>query len=43
MLNEKFTWSIDLSKNFRMWVQSDGYDDPKQVEAITIIRIFDDH
>lgn len=43
MTNEQYVWSIDLNKNYRMWVQSEGYDDPKQVETITIIRIFDDH
>ncbi len=43
MTNEKYIWSIDLSKNYRMWVQSDGYDNPKEVEIVTIVKIFDDH
>ena len=43
MTNEKYIWSIDLSKNYRMWVQSDEYDDPKEVEIVTIVKIFDDH
>ena len=43
MTNEKFTWSIDLSKNYRMWIRSDGYSDPNEVEIITIVKIFDDH
>ena len=43
MTNEKFVWSIDLSKNYRMWIQSEGEDDPKLVTAVTIIKIFDDH
>ena len=43
MTNEKFTWSIDLSKNYRLWVQSDGADDPINVTIVTLIKIFDDH
>lgn len=43
MTNEKYIWSIDLSKNYRMWVQSDGYDNPKEVVIVTIVKIFDDH
>ena len=43
MTNEKYMWSIDLSKNYRMWVQSDGCDDPKEVVIVTIVKIFDDH
>ncbi len=43
MTNEPYTWSIDLNANYRMWVKSDGIDDPKLVDAVTILKIFDDH
>ena len=43
MTSEFCTWSIDLSKNYRMWVQSDGEEDPKLVTEVTIVKIFDDH
>lgn len=43
MTNVDYTWSIDLSKNYRMWVRSDGIDDPKLVTIVTIEKIFDDH
>ena len=43
MTGELYTWSIDLSKNYRMWVQSDGEEDPQLVTKITIVKIFDDH
>ena len=43
MTNVDYTWSIDLSKNYRMWVKSDGIDDPKLVTIVTIEKIFDDH
>lgn len=43
MTNEFCAWSIDLSKNYRMWVQSNGEEDPKLVKEVTIQRIFDDH
>ena len=43
MTNVDYTWSIDLSKNYRMWVKSDGIDDPRLVTIITIEKIFDDH
>ena len=43
MTNIPFTWSIDLSANWRMWIKSDGLDDPKLVTTITIMCILDDH
>ncbi len=43
MTNVDYTWSIDLSKNYRMWVRSDGIDDPRYVTSIEIVSIFDDH
>lgn len=43
MTNEKFTWSVDLSVNYRMWIKSNGIDDPKLVTSITILDILDDH
>lgn len=43
MTNEQYTWSIDLSRNFRMWVQSDEEEDPRLVTKVTVVRIFDDH
>lgn len=44
MTNEKYTWSIDVSINYRMWVQSDEKEnDPTKVFSITILGIFDDH
>ena len=43
MTNADYTWSIDLNKNYRMWIKSDGIDDPKLVTTITIEKIFDDH
>lgn len=43
MTNENCMWSIDLNRNYRMWVQSEGYNDPKDVEIVTIVKIFDDH
>lgn len=43
MVNEKHVWSIDLSKNYRMWIQSGGEEDPRFVTEVTILKIFDDH
>ena len=43
MTNVPYTWSIDLSKNYRMWVQSEGEDDPRLVTIIEIVEILDDH
>ena len=43
MTNVDYTWSIDLSKNYRMWVKSDGIDDPRLVTSVEIVKIFDDH
>lgn len=43
MTNVDYTWSIDLNKNYRMWIKSKGIDDPKLVTSVTIEKIFDDH
>lgn len=43
MTNEPYTWSIDLSQNYRIWIRSDGFDDPIEVTSVTIIDILDDH
>lgn len=43
MTNVDYTWSIDLSRNYRMWVRSDGEDDPKAVTKVTVVSILDDH
>lgn len=43
MTNAKYTWSIDLSKNYRMWLKSDGIDNPKLVTTVEIKEILDYH
>lgn len=43
MTNVPYTWSIDLSKNYRMWVRSEGEDDPRFVTIVEIVEILDDH
>ena len=43
MTGAPHTWSIDLSANYRMWVQSAGEEDPRLVKEVTIVQIFDDH
>ena len=43
MTNVPYTWSIDLNKNYRMWVRSEGENDPKFVTVVEIVEILDDH
>lgn len=43
LTGELYTWSIDLSRNYRMWVQSDGEEDPQLVTKVTITNILDNH
>lgn len=36
-------WGLDLSRNYRLLVQSDGENDPSKVKEITIISVEDYH
>lgn len=44
MTGEKATWSLDVSRNYRMWIRSvNGAEDPLEVNEVEIIDIIDDH
>lgn len=43
MTNENSVWSLNLSKNYRLWVYGGGEEDPSKVTSVVVLCIVDDH
>ena len=43
MSSQKSVWSLDLTRNYRMWIYGNGEEDPSKVTSVVVLRIVDDH